>query len=357
MRRALPLALLLTVGIAAPSSPLRAADAPGAAVRFLEVGEAAAAIGEDAAEPYFARMQSTEMAVKTGGPLAATDLDAQREECRKRYQEAVRPFSDDEKSALAAAAHAVDAALRPTYPFVAESSWTFVKIGPSIEGTLPFTHGACIVLPDGFAQRFVAAKGKGEDPAKSWLGETLVREKCLVIQRAHPAHFADLYVNGWGFVRAKGLGYPAALAATQALDADCADVGWAFPAKDGADTAYWQPLLAFDEKAKSPKLPKDLFLVGAALDRKGAGFVHREGKDGRPEIRFLDAIPAFTATFGRLPDRFHPAKAFATIFASIAAKDHLGVAEPTVADRTGVDVARVREWCRRKLASSPPRTR
>src|SRR6185295_17028106 len=145
MRRAARLGLVAT--LLAPT-PLVAQDAPPAVIRFLDRKEAAVAIGDESMEPYFSIMQPMEMLAKTSVPLEATELAKQRDECRQRYRDAVREFTDDEKAAVTDAVNEIHDALRLPYPLVAETPWTFLKLDPSIEGGMPFTHGAAIVLPD-----------------------------------------------------------------------------------------------------------------------------------------------------------------------------------------------------------------
>jgi hypothetical protein len=329
---------------------LTAQDPPKSGIRFLEVKEAADAIADESMEPYFSLLQPLEMIAKTGAPLTATGLPAQRDECRKRYREAVREFAVDEKAALTATAEELRDALQKAYPLFAQTAWSFIKTNGSIEGGLPHTRGPHIVMSERTVKHFSLLRSRGVDPAKSGLGQLLIHEQCHVIQRARPALFADLYTNVWGFIRAKGLPGGPWQEKVQIVNPDGIDVGWVFAAKEGATTQYWQPLVVLKEGVERPKMPKDFVLIGIALDQKGTSFSPRPGKDGRPEIQALDKIPAWTAAWGHVDENFHPNETFAVLFSWLAVKDHVAETGPGLENHADVDFTKLRDWCRRNLA-------
>jgi hypothetical protein len=352
MRRVVQLALLAIIAALVGTPPLVAQDEPAVAIRFLTQKEAAVAIVDEATEPYFSLMQPAEMLAKTSVPLEATDLVKQRDECRQRYRDAAREFTDDEKAAVTDAVNEIHDALKSAYPLVADTPWNFIKLDPSIEGGFPFTHGACIVLPDWVAVKMAQLAKAKQHPARSRFGEILLHEQCHVVQRAHAALFADLYVNVWGFVRAKGLPSCPWLDRVQILDPDGVDTGWVFPSKSGATTTYWQPLVTLDPDAKRPRMPKDFVVVGVALDRKGASFVPRvpkDAKDGKPEMRELELVEGYTAAFGRVPENFHPNETCAVMFSWLAMQEHVAREGPGLVSHAEVDFTKFRAWCRAKL--------
>jgi hypothetical protein len=325
-------------------------DPPKAVVRFLDAKEAAEGIADESVELYFSLLRPLEMIAKTGAPLTATGLPAQRDECRKRYQEAVREFAEDEKIAVAATAQEVREALMGTYPLFAQTPWSFIKTNGSIEGGLPHTRGPHIVLSERTVRQYALFRARGVDPAKSHLGELLIHEQCHVIQRARPELFADLYTNVWGFIRAKGLPGGPWQEKVQILNPDGIDVGWVFAAKEGATPQYWQPLVVLREGVERPKMPKDFVLIGIALDKTGASFSPRPGKEGKPETRALDQIPAWTAAWGHVEENFHPNETFAVLFSWLAMKDHVAEAGPGLKSHAAVDFSNLRGWCRGNFA-------
>ena len=110
------LLLLLT-----PSSLRAAPD-----VSFADLAAGRAAIVDDPG--YFDRLQPMEMEAKTGQPLPVATLARQRAECRCRYQAAVRPFGEDEKTAIRGLVALLDPAIRKNYPQFAETPWNFLKV-------------------------------------------------------------------------------------------------------------------------------------------------------------------------------------------------------------------------------------
>ncbi len=358
MRKALLLLFVASAAAGSTSIDVAAQDASGFEIRFLTQKEAGAAIVDESMEPYFSLMQPLEMGAKTSTPLEATDLAKQRDECRARYRDAVLAFTDAEQTAINDAARDIRNALKPAYPGFAAAPWSFMKIENSIEGGAPFTHGPHIVIPDWLAQKFASERAKGHDPAKSQLGETLIHEQCHVLQRTHPSLFADFYVNSWGFLRAKGLAACPWIEKHQALDPDGVDVGWVYPAHEGATTTYWQPMATFDDAAKRPRLPKDLVLLGVAVDRRGTSYapiVPKDAKDGKPTTQFLDQINAYTAAFGRVPENFHPNETFAVMFSWLAMKECVAETGPGLADHSAVDFKKVAAWCKAHFAAPLPK--
>jgi hypothetical protein len=320
-------------------------EAGKSAVRFLSEKEAADAIVDETMEPYFSLLQPLEMHAKTGSAVPDADLTAQRDECRKRYRQAVREFTDDEKAGMTAAAEGISRALKDAYPFFASTPWSFVKLDMSVEGGMPHTRGPHVVVPERMAQAFASLRGRKQDPLKSRAAQTLIHEQCHVLQRAHPDLFADLYVNVWGLLRAKGIPGDPWLDKVQILNPDGPDVGWIFPAKD----RFWQPLVALKEGVEKPAMPRDFVLIGVAREKKGDAFVVRPGPDGKPEIQPLTKIPEWMAAFGHVGENFHPNETFAVLFAAMAMKEH--IAENAPGHPGNHD--KLRDWCRKAFAKAP----
>ena len=351
--RGLRLFLLL---VAATPAALRADDAAASQVevRFLDRKGAAAAIVDESMEPYFSLLQPLEMIAKTGSPLAAKDLPAQRDECRKRYQEGVLEFTDAEKSAIGDAARAVSAALKDAYPLFASTPWSFLKLDDAFEGGMPHTRGPHIVFSPSVAAMFAGARAGGADPAHSVLGEVLVHEQCHVVERAHPKLFADLFVNVWGFVRAEGLESCPQLTKVQLKNPDGVDVGWVFPEKEGGSTVYWQPLVVLRDGVERPRMPRDFVTIGVRCVKKGRAFHPEMSKEATPVTMPLDEINAYHAAFGHVDENFHPNETFAVLFSWLAMKDHVGAAGPGLDDHSSVDFTKLREWCKKHFAAAPP---
>jgi hypothetical protein len=311
-------------------------------VRFLSAKEAADAIVDESMEPYFSLLQPLEMHAKTGSPVPGANLAAQRDECRKRYREAVRDFTDHEKAALTQAAEGIRAALKEAYPFFASTPWSFVKIESTIEGGMPHTRGPHVVVPSKMAAAFAGLHLRREDVVKTRLAQTLIHELCHVLQRAHPGLFADLYGNVWSLIRAKGIPSDPWLDKVQIVNPDGPDVGWIYAAKDG----FWQPLVVLKDGVEKPVMPRDFLFVGVAREKKGDAFPVRL-KDGKPETMPLKNVPGYMEAFPANAG-FHPNETFAELFAAMAMKDH--IADP---GQPAADFTTLRDWCRKNFAQAP----
>jgi hypothetical protein len=338
----------MALGISSPSPATQ--SSPTAETRFLSAQDAAVAILDDSKEPYFSILQPLEMVAKTGRPLPDADVAAQRDECRKRYREAVREFTEDEKAALTATTDAIRSALKDPYPLFARTPWSFIKLAGSIEGGMPHTRGAHIIFSERMAAQFALVRKKGIDPSRTGLGELLIHEQCHVIERARPGLFNDLYTGLWGLVRAKGLPATPWLLRHQIVNPDGPDVGWVFLEREGTAVRYWQPNVLLKEGVDRPRMPHDFLLVGIALDKKGDSFMPREGKDGRAELKPLDEIPAWQSAFGQVPENFHPNETFAVLFSWLAMQDHVAQTGPGL-QKHEVDFTKFREWCRKNFST------
>lgn len=345
--RALAACLVLALG----ASGGRADEPLPPEVRFLEGDAAKAAITDESLEPYFSVLQPLELIAKAG-PLSGATLAAQRESAAARYRAACRDFTAEEKAAIGDAARALDLALGATYPLFARTPWQFLKLDDSVEGGLPHTRARCVVLPASLATAFVEMQRRGQAPAKSVLGEILVHEKCHVMQRLWPAMFETLYVQTWGFVRAKGLASCPWLLEHQVVNPDGADVGWVYPVKNGAATEYWQPLVILREGVPAPRMPGDFEIVAIALDRRGDTFAPRVGAEGKPVMRPLTEVEAYRRAFGAVFENFHPHETFAVLFSWIAMR-HTGADGPGISKHPDADLAPLTAWCKTHFAAQP----
>ena len=318
-----------------------AAHAGEPAVAFLEGDAGRAAIVDESVEPYFSLLQPMEMATKTGRPLEAKDLAAQRDECRERYRAAIRDFTEGEKAALTALAGKIHDAWKGDYPLFAGTPWSFLKVALPIEGGLPHTRGRTIVLPETLAP-FLARLTPEAEPQ---IAELLVHEQCHVVQRLHPGVFEPLYTGPWGFVRAKGLRPGEALESRQVVNPDGVDMGWVFPVKGG----YIQPFLIFSDGKEPRRMPRDFREIAVPVEKDGAGFRTKAGAAPVP----LASAREHQERFGAIGQTYHPNEIFACLFSAMVLRDDFGgpgLRAPC--EVVGKDFEKLREWCRKHLAGA-----
>lgn len=338
--------------LGAAASTLRA-EGGKAAVTFLDKAAAAEAVVDDRAEPYFSKLQPPEMSVKTGAPITGDTLDAKRAETRRRYAAEVLDFSDDEKAALTKLVERVHPILEKDYFRLAKTPWSFLKLSQKIEGGLPHTRGAHIVLSPpvlgGLVQGTAPAAG---DAGVARFAGLLLHEQLHVFQRANPEVFATLYTDVWGFRRAAKIDPGEGLARRLLLNPDAVELPWVLPIKadDGKTRFIWPALVFAKDPGENDRLSfRDLKLLAVDLAEADAGaFTVVSGGDGEPVTSDLLSVGPFTAVFKPSTYIYHPNEAAADLFSRIVIAETLAP-EPALFDDHRETVEPVRQWFRKHL--------
>lgn len=333
-----------------------AAEPSQPSIQFLSKNEGRKAIVDESGDSYFSRLQPMEMAAKTASPVPGATLDEQRDECRKRYVDAVQDFTPAEKDALTWYVSQLVSATRP-YPLFARTPWSFIKVGggietanplakdrqpppspaavnPVVEGGNPFTRGPHIVLPASIVSEMVAQeqraaiKVEGFDP--TWLtlaefGSVLLHEQTHVVQRQHPEAFARLYTEYWGLHHASKIDTDPWLTEHQMLDPDATDQNWVFPIPESKGTRWIWPLMVIED-AQGPTGPsfRDCRQIAVELESTGDDtFKVKLGQGGRLVERGLMNEVRYVSRLSPSRSPYHPNEASADLFARIVVADHL----------------------------------
>lgn len=345
--------LILTVMLSGlcTAGPLRAEDAKPS-VAFLDKAAAAEAVVDDAAEPYFSKLRPPEMSVKTGAPITGDTLDAQRAETRRRYAAETLDFSDDEKAALTRLVERLHPILEKDYPRLAKTPWSFLKLSQKIEGGLPHTRGAHIVLSPpvlgGLVQGTAPAAG---DAGVARFAGLLLHEQLHVFQRANPVLFAKLYTDVWGFRRAAKIDPGERLAERILLNPDAVELPWVLPVKaDGTTRFIWPALVFAKDAGDNDRLSfRDLKLLAVELAEDDAGALKGvTGDGGEPVTHELLSVEPFTALFKPSTYIYHPNEAAADLFSRIVIAETLAP-EPALFEDHRESVEPVRQWFRKNL--------
>ncbi len=290
-------------------------------------GPAAAreAIVDDREEPYFDLLRPHDMSAKTGSPVAGGTIQARRDECRRRYRAAVLEFTDPEKAFLRRVTEMLHPALAD-YPRLAALPWSFLKVDSSIEGGLPHTRGAHIVLPEPVMRGYEKARKASEEQAAAAAAGLLVHEQVHVLQRKQPEVFEDLYVRVWGFKRAPRIAGGPWLEAHEVVNPDATDCGWAFPIRSDAGVRWIWPRVIFDGPEPGPgkvfRMPEDFRMAAVELEEEaGGGFRVRLDEKGKPLMSDLLEVPEYVRAFSGSRYIYHPAEAAADLFKTIVMFD------------------------------------
>lgn len=331
-------AALLGLSLVAPL-----ADAEPA-VTFLDGEAARRAIVNDARDPYFAQLQPLEMAAKTGAELGGTP-DVQRAETRRRYQAAVRNFTDAEQQALRAYVAAL-APLTRSYPRFARQPWKFVKVADDIEGGLPHTRDDFIVLSEDASASLVDMRRKlPADAALMRAGLLLAHEQVHVLQRVDAARFDSLYTRLFGFVRVPPFALTPELVANQVANPDGLACCWLFPRK-GQAGRYILPWLVFEAGDNVRSMPADFRMLAVSVAADGAGYHVVRGADGRAQAGELLQDAEYVRAFPLTRNLYHPNEAAADLFAQLVMYDGLARERLPLEQRAALerDFAPLRRW-------------
>jgi hypothetical protein len=343
MRRfAFPFSLLLLL---APAIVRAAPD-----VSFADLAAGRAAIIDDPS--YFDSLQPMEMEAKTGQPLTAATRADQRAECRRRYQAAVREFSEEEKTAIRNVGGLVDRATRKNYPQFADTPWNFLQVANHLEAGFPHTRGKHIVLAERVCRWMLDERARGgrrRVPLDKM--ELLLHEQMHVFQRAHAEVFESLYVGQWGLLRAKTIVTCPWIVEHQLLNPDAVDCPWIFPILRPDGTQYIWPKCSLGDGPGPKRMPADMSMLAFYVTRAGDGFRVQQAADGRPKYSELLSVRAYREVFPQSTNIYHPHEASADLFAKLVVFDSYSSARMDAAGRAAKEksFAPLREWFRKNL--------
>jgi hypothetical protein len=309
MRRILPLLLALPLLCQAPAA---VAPAPALKARFLGKAEAAQVLTQD---DYFGLLQAAELRAKTGLPLADMAAEQARTAAKAHYAAAAQDFTPGEETMLQGVLDRTASALAAKLPLFARTPFSFIKA--DVEGGLPHTRGACIVLAPGILGAMVAMEKRDAARLDGLAAGLLIHEQTHVVERQHPDLFADLFTSAFGFKRLASVPDAPALQAARVVNPDGPDLGWAFPIPDGKGKRWIRPDLLLKD-LDHPRMPQDFRPVAVDLVESGGTFKLELDAEGHPKAEDLDAVAAYASAFPGVGENFHPNEIAAVILSAWA---------------------------------------
>lgn len=284
------------------SFPLAAqvATVPALQARFLSKADASKVL---IADDYFSLLHAPELRAKTGLPLTGMDTAQARAAAKAYYAASAQDFTEGEKAAIQAMLDAVAPEVEAKLPLMARTPFTFIKSG--VEGGLPHTRGACIVLSPSLLAIFAQAAKRNPIAFGKAAGGLIVHEQTHVLERQHPDLFASLFTEVFGFRRLSSAPDAPSLAEARVVNPDGPDLAWAFPVHVGNATRWVRPDLRLGE-LEHPKMPQDFQEIAVDLIEKDGAFSLALNAKGAPKVEPLDAITAYRAAFAGVDEAFHP---------------------------------------------------
>lgn len=306
MRRAIALLIALPV-FAQVATPTQSVAAPAIQARFLSKADAAKVlVGED----YFGVLHAPELRAKTGLPLTGMTTEQARTAGKAFYAASPQDFTADEQAALQAILDHAAPAIAAKMPLMARTPFTFIKAG--IEGGLPHTRGACIVLAPRVVQSLTRFSKMG-DKAMDRVASLLVHEQTHVLEREHPALFAQLFTEVFGFRALASVPDSPWLAERRVVNPDGPGLGWAFPVPDNGHIRWIRPDLLIGE-LDHPRMPQDFQPIAVDLIEKDGAFALELDAKGQPKFEPLDGVAAYRQAFPGVDENFHPNEIAAVLF-------------------------------------------
>ena len=345
---------LALIGLCAwlPGPSVRAADGPK--IVFLDSAEAVVALSAEELQGYFDRLQPLEMSAKTGRGITGEGLVEQRAECRRRYLEAALDFTSEEISTLVWAVTRIHPHVRRNYPRVVESGWSFLKLDSHIEGGLPHTVGAHIVLSPRFLAAF-AGESRGRSDDRLWsLGNLLLHEQIHVVQGRYPRLFDRLYTGLWGFRKLDSIDSHPWLVEHQVVNPDARHPYWVYQVRtaDGSEWIWPTVVLGQSRGVRRllgvPSLARDIRMVAVGLARTENSFLLRLDAAGMPMVRRLLSFQEYRAAFPFSMAPYHPdeiaAEGFARVVIAELAQKAQEDGSPAGAEKLDPRTDRLKHW-------------
>lgn len=329
------LAFMLQTGIVSAAEP--AAGKATAAVHFYSRDEARKALTEGEGKAYFDSLQLIEMKAKTGLALNALSLEEARVQTRHHYAESVMEFTSNERAALLSVTDHLRPLLAAKAPLYARTPWAFLKVSNHVEGGLPHTHSGYIVLAPSFLEPLAEVYKNGQlETLYAVASSLLVHEQTHVLERNHPALFASLFSDVFGFTHISPSPVTPELLKYGVVNPDGPDNEWAYPIQEGTHQQWVMPFLMITKDSGQPRMPDDFQTMGVYLE-KNAGHWRVVNVDQHPLIKSLSEIPQYAGAFPYFEDFYHPNEIAANLFAS-------WLTEPDVRNANPVLYTKVSGW-------------
>ena len=289
------------------------ANRPSLQARFLSKAAATQVLtGDD----YFKDLQVAELRAKTGLPLGDATPAQARIAAKAHYASEAQDFTPEEQRVLQGVLDRMAPAVVGKAPLMARTPFCFIKAGEGVEGGLPHTRGACIVLSPMVLRAMVMADERGARvQLDQFASDLLVHEQTHVLEREHPEVFAPLFTEVFGFRRLTSLPDDAWLKARRVVNPDGPDLAWAFPITENGNIRWIRPDLLL-KTLDHPRMPQDFRMVAVDLKEQKGAFALALDPKGQPEVEDLASLPAYRSAFPNPDEFYHPNEIAADLLAA-----------------------------------------
>lgn len=308
---------------AAPAAPAAAASAPS--ITFLDPAAASAILADDKTDPYYSRMNLSEISARLSEAIEPADQDAARTRLMAMHQKETQAFTEQEQAAIKALVVKLHAILQKDYPQFAAQPWVFIKVSRKVEGGLPHTRNQCILFSEDVCKGIAESHARSPEPlfVSRW-GRLLVHEQSHVLQRKSPELFKGLYTGLWQFTKAKKIEGRQWADLNRVTNPDATDVDWIWTQKkDGQAVKHYWGQLVFTEGPAPKKMGADFNSILIEMEPAAEGFKVKLDENGKPVQTRLREVAEYRGFFEPANQIDHPNEIFADMFSRLIGWDHI----------------------------------
>ena len=320
-------------------------------IECLSRQEAQRAILDDSYDRYFSRLQRREIATLTGSSVECTQLRLCQDEARRRFANAVLPFSEREVESITWFAERLRELLGDDFALFRKQPWRFIKVSDSLAAGFSHTRASCIIFSQRTIERIVTARNDSNELiALRKMGPLFVHEQMHVFERLFPSRFVPLFTDTFGFQTAKVESH-AWLDERQISNPDALDLNWVVstPQRSAAAPGFFGLRTLLRDGPEIPQMGRDFMPVAVRLEPAGDRFRVAVDANNEPRIVPLDSLAEYVDRFPIENGLDHPNEIAAYLFQHLLMKEYLTAAPAADEFDNNPVYAQFRRWCKTNL--------
>ncbi len=320
-------------------------------IECLSQQEAQRAILDDSYGSYFSRLQPREIATLTGSTVDCDELRLCQDEARRRFADAVLPFTQREAESVTWFAERLGELLGDDFALFRKHPWRFLKVRDTLAAGFSHTRATYIIFSQRTVERIVTARNDpNEVTALRTMGPLFVHEQMHVLERLFPSRFVPLFEKTFGFQQAK-VDAHRWLDERQISNPDALDLNWVVstrPKPGEEPSLFWLRTLLRDGP-EIPQMGRDFLPVAVRLAPAGDRFQVAVDADDRPRTMPISSLSEYVARMPIENGLDHPNEVAAYLFQHVLMKEYLTAEQEPDAFDDNLIYTQFQRWCRINL--------
>jgi hypothetical protein len=290
-------------------------------IDILAVSDARKAILDETFEPYFSKLQKREIETFIQEKLTTSDINDLRRYARKRFQDAVLPFSETERNALTYIVKEVNVLLlQNNIHLMANHPWRFIKVDSWLCGGFAHTRGSFIIFSQKHLDSLTKIWQKDIDEKDRLellreFGGLLVHEQMHALQRSFPSKFDQLNTQHWDFQKAI-IESDEYITLNQVSNPDAPSAEWLVPKPQQPSEFYWVRTL-LKEGVDLPQMGKDFMDQVFTVILKEGKYQLKRDYDNKLMINSIDDLTFYRDYYPVTRGIDHPNEISAYMFSKV----------------------------------------